>query len=122
MRINLILTFLVLSTGSVFCQIDSEVYSKVIDQYILKLRPPNIDNSSSTTLTVREIPIYMNSLGPEDFARFKQKCKQLEERTFIDFIEKNPSALKIDMFNIPGYDVVLLKNDTMILWYQSLRR
>ena len=105
------LIFFVLHTGMVFCQVDSEVYAKVIDQYVLKLRQPSIDYSSSTTLTVREIPVYMKTNGLEDFAWFKQKCKRLEKQTFINFIEKNPSTLNKDMFDIPGFNVVILKND-----------
>ena len=64
----------------------------------------------------------MNDLGLEDFARFKLKCKHLEEQTFIDFIEKNPALLNKEKFNFVGFNVVLLKNDMIPNRTESLEK
>jgi len=112
MRIKIILGILVLQYCSVYCQNDFEIYSKVINDFALKLQQPSIDYSSSTTLTVLENPIYMDSLEMKDFVRFQAKYADLDQKTFSDFIEKNQSSSQIAQFDFPGIEMVMLNSES----------
>jgi hypothetical protein len=111
---SIILTILVLSFNiTANSQVENIIYEKIIDEYVLKLRPPNIDYSLKTTLTVLEKPVYMDTLNIDDYKRFKAKYEKLDRQTFLDFINKAQEDVQFEGISIPNFEIVTLKRDSI---------
>lgn len=111
---SIILTILVLSFNiTANSQVENTIYKKIIDDYVLKLRPPNIDYTLKTTLTVLEKPAYMDTLNINDFNRFKEKYEKLDKQTYIDFINKAQDNVQFEEINIPGFEFIAFKRDSV---------
>jgi hypothetical protein len=105
------LAFLVTSVAC-YGQDDLLVYKEVIDRHVLKLRQPNIDYSSKTTITVLAMPTYNNTPGMDDYAKFKDKYRRLSKEAFIDFVSKSTEAVPFEKIIIPNIEFVVLKSDS----------
>lgn len=111
---SIILTIFVLSFNiAANSQVENTIYKKIIDDYVLKLRPPNIDYKLKTTLTVLEKPVYMDTLNIDDYNRFKTKYEKLDKQTFLDFINKAQENVQFEKISIPNFEFIALKRDSV---------
>jgi hypothetical protein len=110
--LNIWILCLFLST-SAFCQHDSVIYNMIIEEYVLNLRPPNIDYSTKTTITVLKSPRYLSQLTNEDFPRFKEKYDKLNKQTFNGFVKKIQDKIQLDNYNFTNIDVILIDTDSI---------
>lgn len=111
---SIILTLLVqLLSFSVYCQDENAVYERVVKDYVLKLRPPNIDYTLKTTITVIDTPASIDSLNISDYKRFKQKCNRLDKQTFLDFVSKSRENVHFENVNIDKIEFVVFTKDSV---------
>jgi hypothetical protein len=95
-------------------QIDKDIYVKIVNDFILNLRQSNLDYSLLTTITVLDYPVSMDSsLNIRDYPRFKEKYKNLDKQTFLNFIEKSKSSLQFGEVIIPKIELVILKKESI---------
>jgi len=111
---NIILTILILILNiAAFGQDKNAIYKKVVEDYTLKLLPPNADYTLKTTLIVLEKPNSMDSLDISDFARFKKKYEKLDKQTFVDFLEKTQERVQFEDIHIPNIEFIVFKSDSV---------
>lgn len=113
MRHTLLVILALSLNTAVYSQVENIIYKKVIDEYVLNLRQPNIDYTLKTTLTVLDKPSYIDSLGVDDYARFKEKYPNLDKQTFLDFINKNQMRVQFENIHIPNIEFVVFKKDSV---------
>jgi hypothetical protein len=99
-----------------YSQNEAEIYSRIYNLYIEKLKSPNIDYSFGATVTVLKQPIYMSKLDTNDYLGFRDKYKNLEKETFNNFIIENQSELHSERIKVKGIDIVMLENDSIPSW------
>ncbi len=97
-------------------QDECAIYKIIIEKYVLKQSPPNIDYTKKTTLTILEHPNYMNSLSMNDYERLKGKYKKLDKQTVLNFIDKAQEELRFQGVDIENIELVLLARDSVSLY------
>ena len=93
-----------------YCQDESVIYKKIIDEYPLKYKQPST-KKSFVTLIVLEVPLYLRKIEITEFSRFKESYKKLDEKTFLDFIKKNQKSTNMDNFKFPDVDIVVVNQE-----------
>lgn len=116
MRIKSIILILLLTSFFAHGQYETEIYEKIILEYVLSLKPPNIDYSSGITLTVLRRPNYMHKLDIKDFDRFKEKYENLDLQTFTNFINNNQLDSQFEKLEMPGMELVIIENESIPSW------
>ena len=107
MKITFLAVFILSFNISTYSQAESVIFKRVIDDYVLKYRQPNI-KYSSTTLIILEKPLYLRKLELNDFSRFKEKYKKFDENTFVDFIARNQDNFHIENDKYSDIDIIIV--------------
>ena len=111
-----LLAILTLSLNiSTYCQVECNIYEKIIDAYTLKHKQPN-DNRTSVTLIILETPYYMKKPEIGNFFVYKTQYKKLEENTFIDFVNKNQEDLQMGNIKYSNVEIVIINHEQSKNW------
>jgi hypothetical protein len=105
-----------------YSQREEEIYTWIFVNYLEKLRPPNIDYSSGSTVIVLNRPNNMAKLDTHDYTRFKEKYSKIEFQTFINFIQENQLNLNYEKINIYNTKVVILENKLVPSWKELISK
>jgi hypothetical protein len=117
MRNAILIILLICLNVAVYSQPENKIYKKIIHDYVLKQSQSNF-KYSSTKLIVLEDPINMRKLNTNEFSRFKEKYKKLDEYTFIDFVKKNQVGLNFDSSSFSGIYIVMVNKEQSKNWNQ----
>jgi hypothetical protein len=122
MRTRLLLLLLLISSTFVYSQSENIIYSRIITDYAVKYKPPNIDYSNGIVLVVLEKPKNMSIPNLADFDRFNKKYKNLRLDTFEDFISKNLSSTPFEEPHTQGITFVIFNKDSIPSWQEISNR
>lgn len=82
------LLLVVIATTASLAQADTEVFRKVMEDYVLKNKPPHLKASKTMTVVILSKPSHDIQLTSADFGRFHDQCEKLDKSTFESFLEK----------------------------------
>jgi len=98
---------------SAYSQVEAKIYANVIEEYIFKIRPPNIDYSEKSTLIVLNRVRALDSLDMEDYYWFKQRFQKLDKSTFSNFLIENQSYRQFEKVDITNVEFVIYDKDSL---------
>ncbi len=110
MKYTFLAIFILSVNIAVYSQTENKIYKRIIDDYVLKNRQPNI-KYSSTTLIVLEVPFYMKKLDVNEYSRFKEKYKKLDEQVFVDFVKRNQEDLHFESIEFSDIEIVTINKE-----------